>query len=135
MWTKLIMTSEIPNKGGGTKDKINVGLPFYGRSFATATGLNEPHDGADQQVWGVDDGTPQYYNIMARLPSMNRIWDKQVRNTFWTTVAMLYSSHPRRYTNLIRRGQIGRISNRVEPCHLMASMQFAPKRSMQSNMN
>ena len=47
--------------GGATKDKINIGLPFYGRSFATATELNAPHDGADQVVWGIDDGTPQYF--------------------------------------------------------------------------
>jgi hypothetical protein len=63
--------------GGATKDKLNIGLPFYGRSFAGATGLNEPHDGADQAVWSVDDGTPQYYNIMAQLPSMVHVWDKQ----------------------------------------------------------
>jgi GH18 family chitinase len=47
--------------GGATKNKINIGLPFYGRSFATATELNAPHDGADQVVWGIDDGTPQYF--------------------------------------------------------------------------
>ncbi|KAL7521899.1 hypothetical protein ACHAWX_006594 [Stephanocyclus meneghinianus] len=62
--------------GGGTRDKINIGLPFYGRSFAGATGLNEPHSGADQAVWGIDDGTPQYFNIVAQLPSMTHIWDK-----------------------------------------------------------
>lgn len=47
--------------GGATKDKINIGLPFYGRSFAGATELNAPHDGADQIVWGIDDGTPQFF--------------------------------------------------------------------------
>eukprot|EP00804_Cyclotella_cryptica_P014807 CCRYP_015026-RF/>CCRYP_015026-RF protein AED:0.11 eAED:0.11 QI:481/0.94/0.95/1/0.78/0.75/20/1173/1223 len=73
--------------GGGTRDKINIGLPFYGRSFAGATGLNEPHDGADQTVWGIDDGTPQYYNIMAQLPSMTHIWDK----TSWTDWAYFES--------------------------------------------
>ena len=73
--------------GGGTKDKINIGLPFYGRSFAGATGLNEPHNGADQVVWGIDDGTPQYFNIMAQLPSMNHIWDK----TTWTDWASFNS--------------------------------------------
>jgi chitinase len=73
--------------GGGTKDKINVGLPFYGRSFAGATELNKPHDGADQAVWGIDDGTPQYYNIMAQLPNMNHIWDKRT----WTDWAYFTS--------------------------------------------
>lgn len=47
--------------GGAAREKINIGLPFYGRSFATATDLNTPHDGADQTVWGIDDGTPQYF--------------------------------------------------------------------------
>ncbi|KAL7530693.1 hypothetical protein ACHAXR_009440, partial [Thalassiosira sp. AJA248-18] len=42
--------------GGGSRDKINIGLPFYGRSFGGATGLNEVHSGADQAAWGIDDG-------------------------------------------------------------------------------
>jgi GH18 family chitinase len=29
--------------GGGLREKINIGLPFYGRSVATATGLNQTH--------------------------------------------------------------------------------------------
>ena len=73
--------------GGGTKEKLNIGLPFYGRSFAGATGLNEPHDGADQVVWGIDDGTPQYFNIMEQLPSMTHVWDK----TTWTDWAFFES--------------------------------------------
>ena len=59
--------------GGGTRDKINIGLPFYGRSFLSATGLNQPHDGADKTTWGIDDGTPQYFNIVAQLPYMTSI--------------------------------------------------------------
>ena len=73
--------------GGGTKEKLNIGLPFYGRSFAGATGLNEHHDGADQVVWGIDDGTPQYFNIMEQLPSMTHVWDK----TTWTDWAYFES--------------------------------------------
>lgn len=64
-------------KGGATRDKINIGLPFYGRSFATATGLNEPHTGADQTHWLIDDGTPQYFNIITQLPSMTSVWDEK----------------------------------------------------------
>ncbi|KAL7472651.1 hypothetical protein ACHAXS_013011 [Conticribra weissflogii] len=56
--------------GGASREKINLGLAFYGRSFASATGMNEPHDGADNAHWAVDEGTPQYYNIVAKLPSM-----------------------------------------------------------------
>mmetsp|Transcript_23079 Transcript_23079/g.46713 ORF Transcript_23079/g.46713 Transcript_23079/m.46713 type:complete len:1317 (+) Transcript_23079:171-4121(+) len=69
--------------GGGPRDKINIGLPFYGRSFLTATGMNQPHDGADKTVWGIDDGTPQYFNIVAQLPSMTSVWDKAT----WTEYA------------------------------------------------
>lgn len=49
--------------GGGSRDKINIGLPFYGRSFSSATGMNQPHSGADQAVWGTDDGKcyPHWY--------------------------------------------------------------------------
>lgn len=48
------------NIGGASREKINLGLAFYGRSFASATGLNEPHGGADKAHWAVDEGTPQY---------------------------------------------------------------------------
>ena len=89
----------------------DIGLPFYGRSFGAATGLNQPHSGADQVAWGIDDGeqcatffalplplmtsnslffltslpkgTPQYFNIVAQLPSMTSVWDK----TTWTQYA------------------------------------------------
>ena len=49
--------------GGGTRDKINIGLPFYGRSFLSATGLNQHHGGSDTIHWGQDEGTPQYYSM------------------------------------------------------------------------
>lgn len=45
--------------------------------------MNQPHDGADKTVWGIDDGTPQYFNIVAQLPSMTSVWDKAT----WTQYA------------------------------------------------
>ena len=62
--------------GGGTRDKINIGLPFYGRSFLSATGLNQHHGGSDTIHWGQDEGTPQYFNIVARLGEMTQEWDE-----------------------------------------------------------
>ena len=64
-------------EGGASRDKINIGLPFYGRSFATATGLDQPHTGADQTHWSIDDGTPQYFNIVPQLSSMTSVWDEK----------------------------------------------------------
>lgn len=66
--------------GGASRSKINTGLAFYGRSMAGATGLNQPHSGADRSAWGIDDGTPQYYNILDRLPDMTTVWDSKT----WT---------------------------------------------------
>ena len=49
--------------GGGSREKINLGLSFYGRSFAGATSLNQTHGGADKGNWGMDEGTPQYCKL------------------------------------------------------------------------
>ena len=68
--------------GGGTKDKINIGLSFYGRSVAGATAMNQPHQGADKAKWSVDDGTPQYFNIVQRLPEMIQVRD-ELTKTPW----------------------------------------------------
>jgi len=51
-------------QGGGTKEQINIGLPFYGRSFGSASSLNQPFDGADMTHFRIDEGTPQYFNIV-----------------------------------------------------------------------
>ena len=58
--------------GGGPPNKINIGLPFYGRSFRGATGMNQEHDGkADDGMWHEDEGSPQYYNIVTKLEHKN----------------------------------------------------------------
>lgn len=46
-------------KGGAVPSAINIGLPFYGRSFVGAVRLNATHDGNDKNNWFVDDGSPQ----------------------------------------------------------------------------
>jgi len=57
-------------KGGGSPSKINIGLPFHGSSFLKAKGLNEEHQGTDKNTWFWDDGSPQYYNIVDKLPDL-----------------------------------------------------------------
>jgi len=57
-------------KGGGSPSAINIGLPFYGRSFKKAKSLNETHDGNDKNTWFWDDGTPQYFNIEQKLSEL-----------------------------------------------------------------
>ena len=47
--------------------KISLGLGFYGRSFAGASGLNQPFSGSDLNNWGSDEGIPQYYNIANQI--------------------------------------------------------------------
>jgi len=61
--------------GGADPSKINIGLPFYGRSFRGATGLNQEHDGkADDGMWHEDEGSPQYFNIVNKLEREKNPW-------------------------------------------------------------
>jgi len=53
---------DVWTKGGGRADQINIGLPFYGRSFAGSylTGFGKEFDGkADGVAWSADEGSPQ----------------------------------------------------------------------------
>lgn len=60
---------------GAPRERMNIGLPFYGRSFKHATGFNQPHGGNDEANWPDDEGTPQYYNIYNKLPYMIQMRD------------------------------------------------------------
>ena len=42
---------------------IDIGLPFYGRSFGSATGLDQPHSGADKSKWSLDDGKQKLFSF------------------------------------------------------------------------
>lgn len=46
---------------GAPKDRLNIGLGFYGRSFKGATELKVPHGGNDDYHWEIDEGSPQYF--------------------------------------------------------------------------
>lgn len=60
-------------KGGASPSAINIGLPFYGRSFTVAKGLNEAHEGNDKGTWYQDDGSPQYFNIVEKLSEFTSV--------------------------------------------------------------
>jgi len=67
---------------GADKSKINLGLPFYGRSYSAATKLYESFDGADGMNWWADEGQPQYYNILDKLPDMISVRDDVTRTQY-----------------------------------------------------
>merc|ERR1712154_73192 len=51
--------------------KYNIGLPFYGRSFAYATGFNQHFSGIDAANWPDGDaGTPEYWQIEKKFRQM-----------------------------------------------------------------
>jgi chitinase len=60
---------------GADRSKINIGLPFYGRSFGGATALYEEFDGPDGMKWWADAGQPQYYSLLEKLPDMISLRD------------------------------------------------------------
>jgi len=51
-----------------------MGLPFYGRSFRGATGMKQHHEGADDINYHLDEGSPQYFNIVAKGRHANAGW-------------------------------------------------------------
>merc|ERR1712194_772911 len=67
---------------GVPRDRINIGLPFYGRSFRDASALNREHGGNDLANWGEDDGTPQFFNIHKRLPHMTQVRDNKSKTQY-----------------------------------------------------
>lgn len=67
---------------GAPSNKLNMGMPFYGRSFATAPGLNQSFTGADLSHWGSDDGSPTFYNIDSSLSQMNKFRDDVTKTPY-----------------------------------------------------
>lgn len=62
-------------RDGADKSRINIGLPFYGRSFGGAKSLYTTHTGVDGIHWWADEGMPQYANILEKLPEMITLRD------------------------------------------------------------
>ncbi len=46
---------------GASREKVNIGLAFYGRSFRGSSSLGSTHGGADDVSWAIDEGSPQYF--------------------------------------------------------------------------
>ena len=61
--------------GEEQRSKVNIGLPFYGRSYLNAKELYSSHGGLDELNWKEDDGSPQYFNLMARMGEMTSVRD------------------------------------------------------------
>ena len=70
-------------KNGASRDRINVGLPFYGHSYKDALEIGDachPNwlgECSDTITWRRDWGTPKYYNIYDLLPTMPSYFDKE----------------------------------------------------------
>jgi chitinase len=60
---------------GVSPGQINLGMGFYGRSFANCHGLFKPHTGSDTGFYSEDAGTPVYYNIVKKFGTFTRYWD------------------------------------------------------------
>jgi chitinase len=75
-------------QAGASKEKINVALPFYGRSFAGAFAIgqeakcNWAGDCSDTVTWQEDGGSPAYFNIYQKLPQLETIFDNETMATF-----------------------------------------------------
>jgi len=64
--------------------KINIGLPFYGRSYGKAKGFNEEFDGYADTHWFEDEGVPQYYNIERDLNNASSNFKAFRHEPSWT---------------------------------------------------
>ena len=58
-------------------EKINLGVPFYGQTFARCTALNAPHAGADTLHFSSSGAF--YYDIRANLDRFTRRWDDHAK--------------------------------------------------------
>lgn len=61
---------------------LDIGLPFYGRSFKYAKALNQLHGGNDVANWPEDDGTPQFFNIHNKLKHMIQMRDNKSKTQY-----------------------------------------------------
>ena len=63
-------------------EQMNIGLPFYGRSVKGATGMKQFHQGADDVKYHLDEGSPQYFNIVNELGRMTTYRHEKTQTQF-----------------------------------------------------
>jgi chitinase len=73
-------------------DKLNLGVAFYGRSVKTngAAVLHGPTTGVtDLITFAVDEGSPQYYNILDDMSLFDEHWDDDAKVPYLTGIGNL----------------------------------------------
>ncbi len=61
---------------GVPSSMVNIGVPFYGRSVTSCTGLHQANSGSpDYSTFSDDDGSPTYYNVMKNISMFSYYWD------------------------------------------------------------
>jgi len=69
-------------RGGADQSKINIGVPFYGRTYSSSDRLYGPHGGVDTRHWKEYGGTAQYYEILDNLFDMISLRDEHTKTQY-----------------------------------------------------
>jgi chitinase len=76
------------NNFGVDPSKLNLGIPFYGRSFKTngTPALFAPvlNGSADSNTFWADEGTPLYYNVLLNQNLFTTHWDDDAQVPYLT---------------------------------------------------
>jgi chitinase len=64
-------------KYGIPSQKINLGAPFYARTFGNCGGIYAAHTGPDGEHF--PDGGAYYYELLPRMGEFNRYWDEKAK--------------------------------------------------------
>ncbi|MFZ0389798.1 MAG: glycosyl hydrolase family 18 protein, partial [Calditrichia bacterium] len=62
-------------------EKINLGMAFYGHSYAGCSEMYSPHQGADTTLFS-KNGSPGYAQIAKYFPLFDRRWDQKAQTSY-----------------------------------------------------